>query len=435
VASAQGRKNGGTAKTQVSGSYKDGGSFSASAQSLDSDRGAQVQVQGGKDGAQSSSQGNGGAASSQSQISVNAKNGATSATSQSGGVKHDSQSEVEASEKGGLADAQASGPGHTSSQAQIGFKPVDEADVQENHIFNGGGQASASSSKYSGQSQSQINGKFKFGISYHGASQSASGKKDHVEKYREQNKLVFQKISSYNQAGKKSEDSSTSGTRRASQTTVFEAQTTVRPGSYTEDRDDQDYDEEDEYDDYPEMERESGTIAAKSSTNADEDEENEETIVTTFKPSLNFKVAPTTNRTHKVVDNTEKYKFVAKPNGQTTYYAKITTTEKVPEGFREISEKKEQRKETTKVIKIPTPKSNEKSELPNSYVSVTKQVTGVEDNKQNGNLPSIPGKNFESTYYTKSSTCGYFTFSCNIVYGAGGRSKICRPKKPVNGKC
>lgn len=43
-ASAQGRKNGGTAKTQVSGSYKDGGSFSASAQTSDSDRGAQVQV-------------------------------------------------------------------------------------------------------------------------------------------------------------------------------------------------------------------------------------------------------------------------------------------------------------------------------------------------------------------------------------------------------
>lgn len=77
------------------------------------------------------------------------------------GVKHESESEVEASEKGGLADAQAEGPGRTSSQAQIGFKPIDENEVQENHIFNGGGQSSASSSKYSGQSQSQINGKFK----------------------------------------------------------------------------------------------------------------------------------------------------------------------------------------------------------------------------------------------------------------------------------
>lgn len=77
------------------------------------------------------------------------------------GIKHESQSEVEASEKGGLANAQADGTGRTSSQAQIGFKPIDENEVQENHIFNGGGQSSASSSKYSGQSQSQINGKFK----------------------------------------------------------------------------------------------------------------------------------------------------------------------------------------------------------------------------------------------------------------------------------
>lgn len=76
-------------------------------------------------------------------------------------MKHESQSEVEASEKGGLADAQAEGPGRTSSQAQIGFKPIDESDVQENHLFNGGGQSSASATKYSGQSQSQINGKFK----------------------------------------------------------------------------------------------------------------------------------------------------------------------------------------------------------------------------------------------------------------------------------
>lgn len=43
---------------------------------------------------------------------------------------------------------------------------------------------------------------FRFGISYHGASQSASGSKDHVAKYREQNKLVFQKISKLQEAAK-----------------------------------------------------------------------------------------------------------------------------------------------------------------------------------------------------------------------------------------
>lgn len=110
----------------------------------------------------SSAQGTGGAGKSQSQVEVNAKTGGTSASSQSGGIQHHSQSEVQANEKGGLADAQSSGPGQTSSQAQIGFRPEGEALDEQNNIFNGGGQASAQSGAYSGQSQSQINGNFKY---------------------------------------------------------------------------------------------------------------------------------------------------------------------------------------------------------------------------------------------------------------------------------
>lgn len=119
------------------------------------------QISGGKEGAQTSAQGKGGEAKSQSQIAVDAKTGGTSATSQSGGSDHESQSEVVADEKGGLADAQASGPGHTSSQAQIGFKPQGE-DSQESvyNVFNGGGTASAQSGAKTGQSQAQIGGKF-----------------------------------------------------------------------------------------------------------------------------------------------------------------------------------------------------------------------------------------------------------------------------------
>lgn len=44
VASAQGTKNGGTAQTQVQGTYSGSGSFSASAQTADKDRSAQAQV-------------------------------------------------------------------------------------------------------------------------------------------------------------------------------------------------------------------------------------------------------------------------------------------------------------------------------------------------------------------------------------------------------
>lgn len=44
VANAQGTKNGGTAQTQVQGTYSGSGSFSASAQTEDKDRKAQAQV-------------------------------------------------------------------------------------------------------------------------------------------------------------------------------------------------------------------------------------------------------------------------------------------------------------------------------------------------------------------------------------------------------
>lgn len=44
VASAQGTKSGGTAQTQVQGTYSGSGSFSASAQTADKDRSAQAQV-------------------------------------------------------------------------------------------------------------------------------------------------------------------------------------------------------------------------------------------------------------------------------------------------------------------------------------------------------------------------------------------------------
>lgn len=109
-----------------------------------------------------SSQGSGGSAKSQAQIAVDAKTGATSATSQSGGSDHESQSELVANEKGGLADAQASGPGQTSSQAQIGFRPQgDDSSESTYSVFNGGGTASSQSGAKTGQSQAQINGKFK----------------------------------------------------------------------------------------------------------------------------------------------------------------------------------------------------------------------------------------------------------------------------------
>lgn len=63
---------------------------------------------------------------------------------------------------------------------------------------------------------------------------------------------------------------------------------------------------------------------------------------------------------------------------------------------------------------------------PDAFVSMTKSESGSVDDNESGKV--------SSTYFTKSSTCGQFTFTCNIVYGSEGRSKICRPKQN-NPKC
>lgn len=109
-------------------------------------------------------------------------------------------------------------------------------------------------------------------------------------------------------------------------------------------------------------------------------------------------------------------------------------SETVPDGFKGKIDDKRQKHNLTSSNKNQLHK-NETTTVdvkPDSYVTVTKSVSGSLDSAKSA---PTDDKKFESTYYTKSSTCGYFTFSCNIVYGSNGRSKICRPKTPANGKC
>ncbi|KAJ8924742.1 hypothetical protein NQ315_000895 [Exocentrus adspersus] len=175
-AEAQGTYSGGTAHSQVAGTYSGSGSFSASAGSDDGKRGAQTQVSGGQDGAQSSAQGRGGLGQSQAQVMLSSETGNTMSSAQSSGFSHGTQSKVQASEKGGMANAQANAPGSTSSQAQIGFSPYDENDEDNQTTpFRGGGTAGAQSGSQSGISQAQIQGKFQYGIRYAGGAQAGSG--------------------------------------------------------------------------------------------------------------------------------------------------------------------------------------------------------------------------------------------------------------------
>lgn len=67
-----------------------------------------------------------------------------------------------------------------------------------------------------------------------------------------------------------------------------------------------------------------------------------------------------------------------------------------------------------------------KKSLDDPHVSITNSLSGNVDDNGDGK--------FESTYITKSTKCGHVTFSCNVVYGSEGRSRICRPKQPTT-KC
>lgn len=143
-----------------------------------------------------------------------------------------------------------------------------------------------------------------------------------------------------------------------------------------------------------------------------------------------------TNQKQSASTSSDKFRLTQTQNGVVNHVkvpAEATTTEKVPEGFsgKVVKPTPEPRKYHTRFLPSKHLQEMHK-EKPDSYVTVTKSVTGSIDDTQ---TPPVETPHFGSTYYTKSSTCGYFTFSCNIVYGSNGRSKICRPKAPANGKC
>lgn len=146
---------------------------------------------------------------------------------------------------------------------------------------------------------------------------------------------------------------------------------------------------------------------------------------------------PTQEQAAAIPQN-QKFNLVQTQNGKSVYQPS-ETTEKIPDGFsgRILQEKKVEQPKKLITRFLPSKHLENRAtdatvdpKNPDSYVTLTKSVSGSLDDK----APTGDGK-FASTYYTKTSTCGYFTFSCNIVYGQNGRSKICRPKTPESGKC
>lgn len=136
--------------------------------------------------------------------------------------------------------------------------------------------------------------------------------------------------------------------------------------------------------------------------------------------------------------NGRTFTYPPKPEVKTKSIEDLKVFNAIPEKFNSVDGNPHEDitiSKTTQKIKYKTrylpSKTNEKSRdnlKPESFVSVTKSTSGSvdENDQENGKVAS--------TYFTKSSTCGQFTFSCNIVYGSEGRARICRPKQN-NPKC
>ncbi|CAD1468394.1 unnamed protein product, partial [Heterotrigona itama] len=506
-ASAQGKFGQGTAQSQITGSYTGSGSFSAQAGSTDTNKSAQTEINGGKESAVSNAQGIGGYGKSQAQVQLNSELGATTTGAQSSGWNHGTNSQVQASSKGGMADAQANGEGSTSSQAQIGFQPYLKTDEKvEKYLkpFHGGGTASAQSGAYTGQSQSQLEGSFQYGITYTGAAQAGSGsgatasrkpfnfnftdtefkpfKQSYGTQIVQKNNSEETNISSntgneYNQSQQGLQTSSSSQRRIFTKPTDDNSQNMTNKSDQSVEKsqlDDTAYDYEEEYN-------------------------SEDYDMSSFQTSINPKIS----KIYAAEQNNSNYQsqtlHVATGNQYDTHVKQDTNAPQVgdilqsgqslsgytiPPGFRgrvisaaggetiAHGDGKSQSQTVSLVPKEPSMTNENKSpiseirSLKTSHERLIKSQAASEEKQKNNfpqiqnrtskeyaksisNIPmkpnyytvtnSITGKldgrnsprKYEHRYYTKSSTCGYFTFSCNIVYGSNGRTKICKPKMPT----
>ncbi|XP_076763530.1 uncharacterized protein LOC143430934 [Xylocopa sonorina] len=509
-ASAQGKFGQGTAQSQVTGTYSGSGSFSAQAGSTDDNKSAQTEVNGGKEGAASNAQGVGGYGKSQAQVQLNSESGATTTDAQSNGWNHGTNSQVQASSKGGMADAQANGEGSTSSQAQIGFQPylqTDEKIEKHSRPFRGGGTASAQSGTYAGQSQSQLEGSFQYGITYTGAAQAGSGsgaaasrrpfnfnltdgelfkpfKPSYIPQITQKNSSGVLNTSSNTDYESDTQDklqqglqvSSSSRKRVVTKPTDENSQNigsrSTQTGEKTE-MDDRVYDYEEEYDDEYDTTAEQTLMNSKISKvyATDQNNSNYQTqtihVATGNQYDVHVKQDTNTAQVGDVLQPGQSLSGYTIPYGFRGRVTSVAGDETIAHG-----NGKSQSQTVSLVSKEPSINYGNKSpalevkslktnhdRLIESHIlskerqkinSSQNQKTSMESLKPTANVPMKPsyytvtnsvagkidGRNsprkYEHRYYTKSSTCGYFTFSCNVVYGSNGRTKICKPKLPTH---
>ncbi|XP_063394309.1 uncharacterized protein LOC134679337 [Cydia fagiglandana] len=531
LASSNGGNNKGRAKTQVSGTYAGSGTFEAQAEISDESKGAQSEVSGGKHGAISIAQGHSRNSKSQANVNLGSETGSLTSGAQSDGVMHSSNTQVQGGVKGGSAEAQARGPGSTSSQAQIGFTPFKDSDKANHDLFKtpfvGAGKASSHSNGRIGESQSQLEGTFKYGIKYTGAAQSgASLDKDAVFASR----LPFNKIDVFDKSDvninvddterppevtplplpdindvqnnvlnitEKPQDQSRS--RMASHSHLDHhipgnenkaAPTSPPPAGntrsfqppyannndfdYTSDKEDnptEDYDADGGFG--PE-----GSDPVDGEYNYDDfgkDTETHQSLHSPSRKSFEIKQSTGGNTQHIVLgalhgqdavitqkntdprpDESKVYQPGESVPGTGGYTIPVGFTGSIKsvaskQNTYAIGSRRSPSQAQTVAItpgsgkvkymypnpnvpphgKYVAPKdlrsySNNNKDDNNRYVSVSKTITGDLDGENNIR------KQYSHTYYTKSSSCGYFTFTCTMVSGPSGRKKVCKPKMPTN---
>lgn len=441
-ASAQGNMHSGVSQAQVSGTYT--GSFSAQAQTSDNGKSVMTQIFGNKTGALSVSHGTAGRSQSQSQIQYNYGSGASIAETQGKGINYGTNVQIQTGIKGGLADAQASGSGSSNSQAQIGFVPYDENQKKQQSVFEGGGTASSQSGKVSGQSQIQFQGSFKIGPSFTGAAQSSSGM--HVQN---STKLVFNSNNLSLLRNHETKDTPHSDT-------VLQKSGVIKitePLINSADLDNQQPTNEHNQSRFHETNKKSkdvnsekyndeeSTKISKSfmgtgisdkqktfqSQNTDIRSKEHDAII--YRDSIDNVKENTVFNSGDIVPKTNNYRIPSGFRGRVTSTAGDETIAVAAPGGRAQTQTVILKPGSGKVTEHHTKKddlqddtSTPEKKKYDSYITIT--------NSETGELNSDRRK-YGHTYYSRSSTCGYFTYTCSLIEDTNGRTKVCKPGPPT----
>jgi len=372
TSSAQGRFGSEIADTKVSGSYSGTGTFSASAQTGDANKSSHTIISGSPQGSSSVAKAHGGIGQAHTNVNVGAHGSGTTATSISTGQNYNTNTRVHAGLDGGKAESQSQGSGITESRAQIGFRPVGADNGGNDRApYRGGGSATSHSGASSGMSQADIQGSYQYGITYTGSAQAAANRALPNPTMRLQAMQTLNTSFSFNDSS--SEHQIFIATRNIS---------SVNPSDVV------DVDEDPVRGDTtykPPVLSTSAPVAVKSAVGTGDDYE----------------------------DTYDEEEIVVDEDGSAPDRGDANDD-------RKIIRKKSARKGMLKSADIRNGAS-----MPSEFIAVTKSASGKLGSPSTNTSTS-------TTYYSKSSTCGYFSFTCSEVNSPKGRAKICKPNLPTN---